>query len=240
MRPIAGADQDVELLRTGEHQARIDPNPKRHEASEDEQHCRIHPRPKPAVKGHVERPSNDAGNDCGKKDIDEGIIYVVSTAEYVLRSQVEDAVGAQSSGRAVVQVKEPNRAVDQGEAHGEQCVHGAHGQAVERELQGLGRGLDNLPAEVCDDGGGQNRCQRSALVLAISQQCGERGFPELRQAHRANGLELCLASVPRAENWPLTGSAVATVGWPNVAGPPSRIHRRCGRAHPVGAAPRTL
>ena len=65
-----GADQDVELLRTGEYQARIDPNAKRNQASEDEQHRRIYPRPKPAVKGHVERPSNDAGNDCGKKDVD--------------------------------------------------------------------------------------------------------------------------------------------------------------------------
>ena len=72
-----------------------------------------------------------------------------------MRPNVEDAVGAYSSGGAVVQVEEPDGAVHQREPYGKQSVNRSDGQPVEGELGGLLGGLGYLP----DDIGHRHRCQ---------------------------------------------------------------------------------
>ena len=82
-------------------------------------------------------PRRYARGHCGEDNADVEVVDLVAPLQGLLRAQIEDAVSAQSGGRAVVQVKEPDRAVNDGEPHREQGVHGPDRQAVERKLQGL-------------------------------------------------------------------------------------------------------
>jgi len=65
------------------------------------------------VEVFAERPGDDPGNHGREDDVDEVIVDVVTTAQEVLRSQIEDAVSPQRRGGSVVQVEEPDRAVDE-------------------------------------------------------------------------------------------------------------------------------
>ena len=65
-----------------------------------------------------------------------------------MRPQVEDAVRAERSRRAKIEIEEPDRTVDEGKPHGQHGVYGPNGQAVERELHSLFGRLADLPADI--------------------------------------------------------------------------------------------
>ncbi len=72
-------------------------------------------------------PGDYSGNHRGKGDIDVRAVNLVLPAQGLARHQVENAIGAKGSGRAVVQIEEPDGAVDDGESKGKQGVHGTDG-----------------------------------------------------------------------------------------------------------------
>ena len=82
----------------------------------------------------VERPCNHAGNNGGKQHVDHGVLHLVQAANRLFRTQIEDPVRPDGGRGAIVEVKEPDGAVDEGKAHGQQRVYRAHGEAVERKL----------------------------------------------------------------------------------------------------------
>ena len=112
----------------------------------------------------VERPRHHAGNHCRKQCVDHGVLHLVQAPNCLLGAQVEDPVGPDGSRGAVVEVKEPDGAVNKGEAHGKQRVHRADGEAVKRKLHRLGGGLGDLPRKVRDDQCCQDNCQDVALA----------------------------------------------------------------------------
>ena len=124
----------------------------------------------------VEGPRDHSGSHGGKHGGHIGVGVVVA-AEAVLRPEVEDAVSAYGGGGPVVEVEEPNGAVDDGEAHREEGVDCAYGQAVEGELHGLIGGLGDLPGEIRDYGYGQRRRQDSAMVITTGKQTAPPGEP---------------------------------------------------------------
>ena len=88
----------------------------------------------------------------------------------LLGPHVENSVRAQGGGGAVVEVEEPDSAVDDGEPHRQQGVHGADRQAVKSELEGLFRGLAYFPRDVGRDDGDQKGCQNPAPVSKSVKQ----------------------------------------------------------------------
>ena len=104
----------------------------------------------------VQRPRDHSGGHGGKHSGHVGV-GVVLAAEAVLRPEIEDAVCAYGGRCAVVEIEEPNGAVDDREAHREKRVHGPHGQTVEGELYGLVGRLSDLPGDIGDYRCGQHR-----------------------------------------------------------------------------------
>ena len=111
-------------------------------------------RSKAGVHAFVEGPGHDAGGHCGVEDVHEYVVDRVQPAEGLLRPQVENAVCAQRRRRSIVQIEEPDGAIDQSKPHRQQGVHRPHGQAVEGKLQGLVGRLADLPTDV----GRSGRC----------------------------------------------------------------------------------
>ena len=112
----------------------------------------------------MQGPGDDASGQRGKDDIDVEVVDIVAPDAFV-STQVEDAVGAERGGCSVIQIKEPDGAVDEGETHRQQGIDGADSQAVEGKLQGLVGGLADLPADVRCDREGQDNRQQPPPVL---------------------------------------------------------------------------
>ena len=121
------AEDDVEVVRKGEDNAHVSACARSEETSAGEQSGVIEATPKLWVKANVEGPCGHSGDHRGKHDVDVEVVDLVLAAQYLLRPQIEDAVGAHGGSRAVVHVEEPDGAVDEGEPHRQQGVHGAYG-----------------------------------------------------------------------------------------------------------------
>ena len=113
----------------------------------------------------MDDPGSYSRSDGGEDNIDVEVVGL-EPVSVPLRPQIEDAVSAQGGGGAVIEVKEPDCAVDQGEADGQKGVHRAHRQAVEGELERLLTGLVDLPSDIAGD---HNR-QRHGQELGKARQ----------------------------------------------------------------------
>ena len=102
----------------------------------------------------------------------------------VVGAQVEYPVGPEGCGRAVVQVEEPDGAIDQREPHCQQRVDRANGQAVERELQRLFRGLADLPADVGHSQSKEGGVEKAARRLQPCRQASVHATPRHRLRRR--------------------------------------------------------
>ena len=123
----------------------------------------------------LETPSGHAGHHEGEYDVNVKIVdFELPDLEGVFGPEVENAVCADGSGSAVIEIEEPNRAVDEGEADGKQGIDGTHGCAVECELQGLVSRFADLPADVAYEDNGKNYGEDLAAGVL-----GEPGKPGL-------------------------------------------------------------
>ena len=109
----------------------------------------------------VEAPGGHAGDQDGKDDVDIDAVDIAGGVENGRRgAEVKNAVGANGGGGPIVKVKEPDGAVHDGKAQGQQGIDGANGQPVEGELQRLHGRLSDFPADIADDGHGKDDGQQ--------------------------------------------------------------------------------
>ena len=143
-----GAEEHLEPGREREQDRRVYADSSRQHAARDGHGAGAVAAAQASVVPRMERPPQHARGDDAERDVEGWMVDLILPAQRLLRAQVEHSVGADGRRRAVVQVKEPHGAVDEGEAHRQQRVDGAHGRAVEGELQRLLGRLGDLPAEV--------------------------------------------------------------------------------------------
>ena len=167
-----GAQSNVEVVRIREDESRVNSCRSGEHASADAQGGWAEARSEPAVEGDVKGPGDHSSDDHGEDAIHIGTIHRMLAAQDLLTSEVENAVGSQGGSGSVVQIKEPDRAVNDGEPQRQQRIHGADGEAVESELQGLVRGLADFPADVGRDEGDQYDREQLAPVGEVAKQLG--------------------------------------------------------------------
>ena len=127
-------EDEVQLVGVGENESRIDARARGQKRFDGAQRRVIEAPPQLGIEAHVEGPHGHPGDHCREHDVDVDVVDRVLPGQHLLRPQVEDPVGAHGGGSAVVHIEEPDGAVDEGEAHRQQSVDSAHGQAVEGEL----------------------------------------------------------------------------------------------------------
>ena len=167
-------EHDVELVRIGQDKPRVDSGARSQEAPDHEQNSRIEAASELGKEADVESPGDDSGNHHGKENVDVEIVGVVQAKGGRLGSQVENPVRANGGGASVKQIEEPDGAVDEGEPQRQQCIDGAHGQAVEGKLQGLVTGLADFPGDVTGSRQAQCGRQESAMVTQVGCQMTPR------------------------------------------------------------------
>ena len=89
-----------------------------------------------------ERPGGNARGDDREDHVHYRCVDLVLAAQRLAGTEVEDAVRADRGGRSVVEIEEPDRAVDKCEADREEGVDRADGETVEGELQAPVSGTD--------------------------------------------------------------------------------------------------
>ncbi len=160
--PYGGTQSEMENGRIGKHYAGITADCSGHQANHKSDGLRAKAPAKSRIQHRMQRPAYDSGDDSGEYGVDVYAVDIGAAAQGGRGSEIKDAVGSQGRRRAVVEIKEPDRAVHEGKAHGEQRVHRADGDAVEGELKGLGRRLADFPGQVgnhrCGQDNGQHPC----------------------------------------------------------------------------------
>ena len=122
------------------------------------------------LESRVKHPCYDPDRYGGENHVKYRLVDLIPPSECIVRAQVEYSVGAQRGRRSIIQVEEPDRAVNQRESHRYQRVHRAHGEPVERELHSLIGGLGYLPEDIERGQNGQRYSQNRALVITVSEQ----------------------------------------------------------------------
>ena len=185
--PHDGAEHDVQHLRVGQDEAGVGPAARRHQQARAPSEAGLEGG-ETVAEARVERPRDNAGHDDGEDEVYVQLVDLVLAADHVVGAEVEDPVGAQGRGCAVVQVEEPDGAVDQGEAHGQERVDRADGEAVEGELQRLLRGLADLPADVPHCQGKEGGVEKAARRVQACRQASVHATPRNRLRWRT-GIE---------------------------------------------------
>ena len=184
-QPHDGAQHDVEHLRVGEDESRVDPAARGHQHAHAPAETGSKVR-EAGAQACVKGPGNHASHDDSEDEVDVQLVDLVLAAHHIVGAEVEDPVGPQGCGRAVVQVEEPDGAVDQGEPQGQQCVDRAHGQAIEGELQRLLRGLADLPADIPHSQGKESGVEKAARRLQPCRQASVHATPRNRWRRRGD------------------------------------------------------
>ena len=160
----------MQVFRIRKHDARVDSRGCRQHSADAKQDGPINTRPKAGIHAFVECPGDDTGGHRGVEDVHEYVVHRIQPAEGLLRPQVEYAVCAQRSRRSIVQIEEPDGAIDQSKPHRQQGVHRPHRQAVEGKLQGLVGRLADLPTDVSRGGCCEYYCQEVIQARALGNQ----------------------------------------------------------------------
>ena len=95
---------------------------------------------------------------------------MIKPPQCVLGHEIEHAVCSEGCGSAVVQVEEPNGAVNDGKSHGQESIDGSHRETVESELKGLVGRLGDLPKHVGRDQDNQRYGEEFKLIATICQR----------------------------------------------------------------------
>ena len=153
--PDGRTQSDVQNGGVGKHDAGITPDCSGRQTRQKSYGLRAVAPAQSGIQHRMQRPAYDSGHDSGEYGVNVNAVNVGAAAQRSGSAKIKDAIGSQGRRRAVVEIEEPDRAVHEGEAHGEQRVHRADGDAVEGELQGLGRRLADFPGQI-----GNHRCSQ--------------------------------------------------------------------------------
>ena len=156
------AQHDVNNRGIRQDDAGVAANRAGHQADDETDGVRTEATAQTRIQDLVKSPADHAGDDCSEHRVYIDAVDIEAAAEGRGSPQVEDTICSKGGGGSVVEIEEPDGAVHQGEAHGQQGVHCADGESVEGELHGLWRRLADLPRDVGDGGRGQDQGEHTS------------------------------------------------------------------------------